>query len=413
MKSNSKSKKPRVKGRGWRITGIVVASLILIAVIWAFVGSVGVAANTDLINNLKKVEKEDVLAAPVIDEETGYYTFTCDRQFKVLQLTDVHVGGGALSIKKDNMAINAVYEIVNHTKPDLVIITGDLVFPVPFSSGSFNNFTPTKMVAELMEQMGVYWAFCYGNHDTEVYSYYTREEISSYYENSDFKYCLYQRGPEDVDGYGNYVINVKNSAGIITQSLFLVDSHSYSKGFWRDYDNIHQNQVDWYESEVNRLDGINKSHGATETIKSLMFFHIPLVEYKDAYEEYRNNNNADTANVQYVYGIAGEPEGLVCCGVNQDEMFEKMLELKSTKGVFCGHDHLNNFSLYYNGGSGEERIRLTYGLSIDYLAYFGIAKKTAQRGGTVIEINPDSTFDCYGVRLLDKHEIRKIGDYEN
>lgn len=408
-----KARKPRDKAKGWRITGIVFICLIAAVLICALVGCVGNGANTKLIKSLDKVEVADRLADPVLDPETGYWTFTCDRKFKVLQLTDVHIGGGFLSIGKDNKALNAVYDMVSYTKPDLVIVTGDMVFPVPFSSGSFNNLTPTKLFAQLMEQMGVYWAIAYGNHDTEVYSYYDREEISNYYADSGFKYCLFQRGPENVDGEGNYVINVKNGSGIITQSLFILDSHSYSKGFYRDYDNLHQNQVDWYESEVNRLTQINEKNGATGVIKSLMFFHIPLVEYKTAYEEYKNNGYKDTDNVKYIYGIAGEPDELICCGVNQDNMFEKILELQSTQGVFAGHDHLNNFSLKYNGGSGDYYVRLTYGLSIDYLAYFGIAKKTSQRGGTVITIDPeDMTFDCYGVRMLDKHEIHEVGDYE-
>ena len=50
-------------------------------------------------------------------------------------------------------------------------------------------------------------------------------------------------------------------------------------------------------------------------------------------------------------------------------------------------------------------------MSIDYLAYFGIAKETAQRGGTVIEVGTDGSFDCYGLRLVDKKEIRAIGDF--
>ncbi len=407
-----KAKKPRDKAKGWRITGIVFICIIAAVLICSLVGCVGNGANAKFIKSLDKVEAAEPLAAPVIDDETGYWTFTCDREFKVLQLTDIHIGGGFLSIGKDNKALNAVYDMVSYTKPDLVIVTGDMVYPVPFSSGSFNNLTPTKLFAQLMEQMGIYWAIAYGNHDTEVYSYYDRDEISDYYTHSGFKYCLFQRGPENVDGEGNYVINVKNGSGIITQSLFILDSHSYSKGFYRDYDNLHQNQVDWYESEVNRLTEINRKNGAIDVIKSLMFFHIPLVEYKTAYEEYKNNNYTDTDNVEYVYGIAGEPDELICCGVNEDNMFEKILELKSTQGVFAGHDHLNNFSLKYNGGSGDYYVRLTYGLSIDYLAYFGIAKKTAQRGCTVITIQPDSTFDCYGVRMLDKKEIRKVGDYE-
>ena len=57
-----------------------------------------------------------------------------------------------------------------------------------------------------------------------------------------------------------------------------------------------------------------------------------------------------------------------------------MLELGSTDSVFCGHDHLNNFSINYKG------IDLTYSYSIDYLAYTGISKLGSQRGCTVINI---------------------------
>ena len=63
------------------------------------------------------------------------------------------------------------------------------------------------------------------------------------------------------------------------------------------------------------------------------------------------------------------------------------VQLKSTKGMFCGHDHYNNMSLEYKG------IRLTYGMSIDYLAMPGIARDTKQRGATLITVHKDSTID--------------------
>lgn len=402
--------KPRAK-KALKIVGIILAIIVCFILIVSLVSVIGNNANMKYARSLSKVEQDDPLDAPYIDEETGYYTFTSDREFKILQLTDVHIGGGAFSLRKDIMAINAVYDLIAYTKPDLVIVTGDMAYPVPFSSGSFNNMAPTKTFAETMEAIGVYWAVVFGNHDSEVYSYYDREQISDYYSRPELKYCLYQEGPEDVDGYGNYFINVKNSAGIITQSLVLFDSHAYAKGFFRDYDNIHPNQITWYENEITRLDNINKSNGATETLKSLAFFHIPLVECKDAYFEWYNNGEKDTENVKYVYGIAGESGNVVYSGIGEDELFETMLKLGSTKGVFTGHDHYNNFSLYYNGGEGDDYIRLTYGMSIDYLAYFGIAKETAQRGGTVIEVGTDGSFDCYGLRLVDKKEIRAIGDF--
>ena len=74
-------------------------------------------------------------------------------------------------------------------------------------------------------------------------------------------------------------------------------------------------------------------------------------------------------------------------------MFDKILELGITKGIFCGHDHYNNFSVLYKRDGDSRGIRLTYGMSIDYLAYAGIYKEHSQRGTTVITINSDGVFE--------------------
>jgi hypothetical protein len=49
---------------------------------------------------------------------------------------------------------------------------------------------------------------------------------------------------------------------------------------------------------------------------------------------------------------------------------------------------VNNFSIEYKG------IRLTYGMSVDYLAYLRISSLGSQRGCTMITVKPDGTFDC-------------------
>lgn len=78
-----------------------------------------------------------------------------------------------------------------------------------------------------MESLGVYWTVTFGNHDAEPYSYFDREAVSGFYTDDNYKYCLFQKGPEDVDGEGNHIIEVKNSKGIITQGLIRIDSLSY------------------------------------------------------------------------------------------------------------------------------------------------------------------------------------------
>lgn len=390
-----KSKRARRK-KALKVMGIIVAVIAVIACIVAVVNLTGNKANIEKVAAFQKVEKADALTPE--KDENGNWTFTTDRDFKVMQLTDVHIGGGFLSSKKDSMALNAIAAMVKAEEPDLVVVTGDVSYPVPFQAGTFNNLSSAEVFAALMEQLGVYWTLGFGNHDTEAYSYYGREAISDFYSSEDFKYCLFQAGPEDVDGYGNQVINIKNSDGIVTQSLFVFDSHSYTDGdflgiMWK-YDNIHENQVQWYEQKINEINTANAQKAkelgieAPETVKSAAFFHIPLTEQKDAWDEYAANGYADTENVKLHYGVAGETGKVVYCGIGEDGLFEKMQELGSTKAIFCGHDHYNNFSLDYKG------IRLTYGMSVDYLAYPGIYKKGSQRGCTVITFSPDGSFNC-------------------
>ena len=116
------------------------------------------------------------------DEKTGIYTIVSNEDdFKILQLTDIHLGGGVISYDKDIKALNAVYKLIDYTKPDLVIVTGDLTYPVGLSSFSFNNTAPVAQFAAFMRNTGVPWAFTYGNHDTESYAASNKQTLDELY----------------------------------------------------------------------------------------------------------------------------------------------------------------------------------------------------------------------------------------
>ena len=384
------AKKEKVKKHaGKKILRVLVIILLVISILTASAAIVNIVlerSHEEFIGNVPPVEYEEQLV-PVIDDD-GYYTFTTDREFKIVNITDVHIGAGFLSPKKDNMAMNAVIAMIREEKPDLVTVTGDIAYPIPFQSGSMNNKIPAVLFADLMEELGVYWAPVFGNHDTEAFAYYSREQIGEIYESDAYPHCLFQAGPEDINGVGNYVINVKNTLGQITQSLFMIDSNDYtSKSListitW-DYDCIHTDQIEWYKNTIDELTKEN----AGITPYSLAYFHIPLYEMREAWYSYRDNGYQDTDDVQYIYGKAGEKDGVVLCSEYNNGFFDAVLEKGSTKGIFVGHDHLNTFSIVYKG------IRMTYSNSIDYLAYFGISKIGSQRGCTVVTVKPDGTFE--------------------
>ena len=108
--------------RGCIITSIVLASIIGLTAL--FVGVIAIVnviifnAHIKMIGEIQTVETNTV--APVLSEDSSHWTFVTDDEFKVLQLTDIHIGAGAFSNKKDNWAINAVTTLIQEEKPNQI-----------------------------------------------------------------------------------------------------------------------------------------------------------------------------------------------------------------------------------------------------------------------------------------------------
>ena len=216
-------KSKKAKKRFMRLISAVCAVAVVIAVLNCF----SVKKMLDQISTYNKVEFENQLTPQ--KDENGNWVFTTDGDFKVMHLTDIHIGGGFMSKEVDKKALNAVAAMVTREKPDLVIATGDIAFPVPYRAGTFNNHSGAKAFASLMESLGVYWDVTFGNQDAEAYSYFDREAMAEFYENEDYKYCLFQAGPEDIDGFGNHVIEIKNTEGLIPKRSIAKCTYRCSK----------------------------------------------------------------------------------------------------------------------------------------------------------------------------------------
>lgn len=258
-------------------------------------------------------------------------------------------------------------------------------------SYSLNNRAPIVQFAAFMRNLGIPWAFTYGNHDTEAMSVITDEQFDELLKSLSYrtsKNLLYPYIQSDIYGRSNQLIEIRNNDGTLMQALFLLDSNDYIPGgSLNEYDYIHDDQVNWYQKQVERL---SKQEGYT--IPSMLFFHIPLQEYREAYELYEDNSD----EVTYYYGEIGETMiDKICASKYPSKLFDTAVKLNSTKAMFCGHDHYNNLSVEYQG------IRLTYGYSIDYLAMPGIEDDTKQRGATLITIAKDGTFTIDPYRLID------------
>ncbi len=322
---------------------------------------------------------------PITYEADGTYIITNEdnTDFKILQLTDIHLGGKYATLSLDEAALYSTYTVIERSRPDLIIITGDLVYPIPVQSFTNDNATPFYQICEFMNRVGIPWAFVYGNHETELIATHTSEQLNNIlrgYSYAQGKGCLlYADVQPDIYGRSNQLIEIRNADGSLNQALFLLDSNDYATSTLNDYDCIHPDQVEWYRDSVEKLSAREK-----KKISSMLFFHIPLPEYRDAYEALQRGST----DAEYLFGENREG---VSCSDHDNGLFNAVLELGSTKAIFVGHDHLNDLGVRYKG------VDLIYGKSIDYLAYPGIDRQTEQRGGTLIKIRFDSDYEILPV----------------
>ncbi len=319
------------------------------------------------------------------------------RPFRILQLTDIHIGGGWLSRKKDRLALDAVEKVVRAAQADFVVVTGDMVYPMFMFSGTSNNLKATRMFAEKMESLGVPWTCVFGNHDEEPIASFKKDILADYYVT--LKCCFVRKGDKNRQCVGNHSFRLEKADGPLNLLLMMIDSNNYvGKGFFSGFDVIHDDQIDWYEKTVlaNSADG--------NVVPSLAFFHIPPAEFKEGWEKCYRGDPAAT----YRLGFVGEKDNYFGYAKTKKGNFvERMEKLGSCKGFFVGHDHLNTLSIDYRG------MRMTYGMSIDYIAYVGwlgqipTAKCRTQRGGTVVDINEDGSFEISLLPLTDIEAAEK------
>lgn len=311
----------------------------------------------------------------------GFYGKNYERAedvvYSVLQITDVHILNDE---KKDAKAFKTITAMVEKSNPDMIVVTGDI-------TSEKENYTAFKTFCTFMEKFDIPWAFVFGNHEGLDIAYEPdevldpgkiadKETLSDYLASLDN--CIYERGDETVDGMGNYYYNVTDENGKVITSLIMMDSNSYDEEN-DGYDHFHENQVEWYERTVKSI-AKEVNGDETKVVPSLAFFHIPMQEYMTAYDKAKGTDKR-------LWGFRFPNEDGT--PAVDDGMFEKMVELGSTKGCFAGHDHMNNFEVEYQG------IRLSCGLSCDHNIYV-----VPLRGGRLIEIKEDGSFTT---RALFRH----------
>lgn len=257
---------------------------------------------------------------------------------RLLQFTDVHFFNGVTKKPEEEKEQRSktqedMRRLVDFGKPDMVIVTGDLWHENPDGRGlEFMGYAIDQLGA-----LGVPWAFTWGNHDA-LDSYDAGHKALS-----GAKGGLYAG-----DGRaGNYVVTLEDAAGAPLLDLFCLNSgkeglDSEARGFLKE--------------------AIAADTGPGRPMR-IAACHIPVRQYQEVWE------NKSAA------GIIGE----LVCSEKEDGTTLALLRDARIQAIFCGHDHVNDYSGRMAG------VEMIYGRATGYAGY---GHEKVPKGAKLYSLDP-------------------------
>ena len=204
-------------------------------------------------------------------------------EFKIVQFTDVHFKYGNPA---SDIALERIDEVLKAERPDLVVLTGDVIYAKPADKGM-------RTVLERVSAHNVPFVVTFGNHDDEQGM--TRTQLYDIIRS--VPGCLMPDRGEQASP--DYTLTVQSSDGKGSHAAF---------------------------TEAN----------GGQPLPALSFFHIPLPEY----------NQAASSEGAILIGTRMEK---ACAPALNTGMFTAMKEAGDVMGVFVGHDHDNDYAVMWHG----------------------------------------------------------------
>lgn len=270
------------------------------------------------------------------------------------------------SDKKDALGGDQIRSLVAQSKPDLIFVTGDVVY------GSFDDSGKSfEYFCRLMDSLKTPWAITFGNHDNE-----SKRGVDwqcKMLEESE--YCVFNRG--EVTGNSNYTVGIVQGDSLV-RVLYMIDSNGCC-----DSDDpkiikeeaIFPDQLEWMRESKRKIDQING-----KKVPAFLAYHIPTEEFGVAERE-----KGYPTTGTYVIGVNAEQKGedfgarLGFVGYIKVEGLNALIKEMSVDGVFTGHFHRINTCIEYDG------VKWVYGLKTSQYDDHVLG----QNGGTQITLYPD------------------------
>ncbi len=341
-----------------------------------------------------------------------------DKPFTILQLTDMQVIDAGQQRRADRLRSDEIdawkteyverccYEpirrAVRASAPDMIIITGDIVY------GEFDDSgRALEGFIAFMESLGIPWAPVFGNHDNES-AVGVVEQCGRY---TAAEHCLFARGV--TDGNSNYTVGLYNlqsdGTRLLSRVLYMMDSNTCYGGTDPNIVRV----MGFTEKQKQWLLDCAEAVQNNRAVPGFVCFHVPVSDYIRAMID-AGYQSEDDGGAPGNYVIAGtdpatdydrdisspntcedsNPETVLPCAHPGDNGYKNERMVLShfpgpmsewflranIDGVFMGHCHKCQLTVM-----GRDGIRYTHGVKTGTYDYH----TRGRIGGTVITLSPD------------------------
>lgn len=266
-----------------------------------------------------------ILVSPSLraaENPTDTLRFRNNGEFRIMQITDTHFKSGKSA---SDAVVELIDEMILKEDVDLVVFTGDNVY----SDGVMNALeTQLRPFANNKTPFIV----LFGNHDHQF-------DLSQ-----EQQWDIIRGYPHNIQpnrpagaGYPDFAIPIYSAKdNKVAQVIYNFDSHAgYRTRAISRYDWLRLDQIAWYRKTSKAYTAENGGN----PVPSIMFLHIPLPEYAYAYDHNTRGNQTGT------HSVFGTKKENVSCPKLNSGMFASIREMGDVRGIFCGHDHDNDFAL--------------------------------------------------------------------
>lgn len=290
------------------------------------------------------------IAEGALGPELPVLRFSPGGTFRIVQFTDTQDDH-----EIDPRTVALMEAVLDDQQPDLVVFTGDNVRSGPETAPQVRE--AIRHIAEPVDSRGIPWLVTFGNHDEDHTPETGMDREALLAEYMSYPNNINRKGPEGIRGTGNMHVLIMDSSGEDPVfNIWALDSGRYSPdtiaGQSVEADGlpgwavIRPDQVSWYHRTSRELEG---RYG--HPIPALAFFHIPLPEFRLLWQNRER------------HGVVGERNEEISSGPFNSGLFAAMMDRGDVKGIYVGHDHVNDYEGDYFG------IRLGYAANAGFGTY--------------------------------------------